>query len=60
MSIRLPDTPAITHPIILVVDDEPLYLEFIADSLGAGYKILCATDGIAALRIAFSEIGRLG
>jgi diguanylate cyclase (GGDEF)-like protein len=45
------DTPAITRPSILVVDDEPLYLDLIADILGSDYEILFATDGMAALDV---------
>jgi diguanylate cyclase (GGDEF)-like protein len=53
------DTPATTHPSILVVDDEPLYLELIADILGADYEILCATDGMAALEVAGCRVPHL-
>jgi signal transduction histidine kinase/CheY-like chemotaxis protein len=36
---------------ILVVDDDPLIREFVAESLGdAGYSVLAAADGYAALR----------
>jgi CheY-like chemotaxis protein len=41
---------------ILVVDDEPEILEFARDSLeAAGYRVLEAGDGEAALRIAESH-----
>jgi diguanylate cyclase (GGDEF)-like protein len=49
MPVPLPDPLATTRPIILVVDDEPLYLELIADILGCEYEILFASDGTSAL-----------
>ncbi|NDY43409.1 response regulator [Dissulfurirhabdus thermomarina] len=37
---------------ILVVDDEPMLLELLADVLGrAGYEVLTAGDGVEALRV---------
>jgi diguanylate cyclase (GGDEF)-like protein len=47
------------RPTILVVDDEPLYLDLIADILGADYKILVADEGMAGLEIATSNVPQL-
>lgn len=44
------------RPSVLIVDDEILYLELIADILGDEYEILSATNGAAALEIALSAI----
>jgi diguanylate cyclase (GGDEF)-like protein len=44
------------RPSVLVVDDEILYLEMIADILGDEYEILSATHGMAALEIALIKI----
>jgi diguanylate cyclase (GGDEF)-like protein len=48
-----------TRQSILVVDDESLYLELIADILGNGYEVLVATGGMAALKIAVSNAPQL-
>ena len=47
------------RPTILVVDDEPLYLDLIADILGADYKILVAEEGMTGLEIAASNVPHL-
>ena len=44
---------------ILVIDDEPLGLELIADILGTDYKILVAHEGMAGLEIALSNLPQL-
>ncbi len=48
-----------TRPTILVVDDEPLYLELIEDILGTDYKILVASEGMAGLEIAERDFPQL-
>ncbi len=47
------------RPTILVVDDESLYLELIADILGADYKILVADEGMTGLEIATDTVPHL-
>ena len=47
------------RPTILVVDDEPLYLDLIADILGADYKILVADEGMTGLEIATNNVPHL-
>jgi diguanylate cyclase (GGDEF)-like protein len=47
------------RPTILVVDDEPLYLELIADILGGDYKILVADEGMAGMQIAANNVPQL-
>jgi diguanylate cyclase (GGDEF)-like protein len=44
---------------ILVVDDEPLYLQLIADILGDDYKILVADEGMAGMQIAANNVPQL-
>ncbi len=46
-------------PCILVIDDEPLYLELIADVLGDDYEILVAAEGITGLEIAADRVPHL-
>ncbi len=47
--------PAGTRP-ILVVDDEPSVRAFVRDALqGAGYEVVVAADGAAALRAVYGE-----
>jgi diguanylate cyclase (GGDEF)-like protein len=48
-----------TRPSVLVVDDESLYLDLIADILGDDYKVLVATEGVAGLEIAASNSPQL-
>ena len=47
------------RPSILVVDDEVLYLELIADILGDEYEVLLAANGMAALEIASIKVPHL-
>ena len=47
------------RPRILVVDDEPLHLDLIADILGDDYDILVTTDAIDGLEIAAKQIPHL-
>jgi diguanylate cyclase (GGDEF)-like protein len=47
------------RPTILVVDDEVLYQELIADILDDEYEILFATNGMAALEIAAIKVPHL-
>jgi diguanylate cyclase (GGDEF)-like protein len=47
------------RPIILVVDDEPLYLDLIEDILGTDYKVLVAEDGMTGLEIAANNVPHL-
>ena len=47
------------RPTILVVDDEPLYLELIADILGDDYRILVADEGMAGMQIAANSVPQL-
>jgi len=57
-SIQFSEDTAIpvARPSILVVDDEPLYQELIADILGADYEILMASGGMQALEIARNKM----
>jgi diguanylate cyclase (GGDEF)-like protein len=54
-----PTASAERRPTILVVDDEPLYLNLIADILGADYRILVAGEGKTGLEIAASHVPQL-
>lgn len=40
------------RPVLLIVDDEPLNLECLADVLQADYRVKVATDGATALHLA--------
>jgi diguanylate cyclase (GGDEF)-like protein len=57
--IARPVASAEKRPTILVVDDEPLYLELIADILGDDYKILVADEGMAGMQIAANNVPHL-
>jgi len=48
--------PLFVRPSILVVDDEALYREVIADILGDEYEILFAANGMAAMEIAAIKV----
>jgi diguanylate cyclase (GGDEF)-like protein len=50
---------SVTRPSILVVDDEYLYLELIADILGNDYEVLVATEGRTGLEIAANNAPQL-
>jgi diguanylate cyclase (GGDEF)-like protein len=52
------EVPALSsgRPRILVVDDEALYREVIAEMLGEEYEILFAANGMAALEIAVVKV----
>jgi diguanylate cyclase (GGDEF)-like protein len=54
-----PATASERRPTILVVDDEPLYLELIADILGDDYRILVADEGMAGMQIAANNVPQL-
>jgi diguanylate cyclase (GGDEF)-like protein len=54
-----PAVPSETRLTILVIDDEPLYQELIADILGTDYKILVADGGITGLQIATNNVPQL-
>jgi diguanylate cyclase (GGDEF)-like protein len=43
-------------PTILVIDDELLNIEIVAESLESDFEIICATDGIEGIRIAGAEM----
>jgi CheY-like chemotaxis protein len=48
------------HETILVVDDEPLILRVAQTSLeNLGYRVLCATNGLAALELAHQHVEEL-
>jgi CheY-like chemotaxis protein len=48
------------HETILVVDDEPLILRVAQTSLeNLGYRVLCATNGLAALELAQQHVEEL-
>ena len=47
------------RPTILVVDDEPLCLELIADILEDDYKILVAEEGMTGMEIAADKVPQL-
>jgi diguanylate cyclase (GGDEF)-like protein len=57
--IARPATASERRPTILVVDDEPLYLELIADILGDDYKILIADEGMTGMQIAANNVPQL-
>ena len=57
--IAVPATASERRPTILVVDDEPLYLELIADILGDDYKILVADEGMTGMQIAANNVPQL-
>jgi diguanylate cyclase (GGDEF)-like protein len=54
-----PTVSSDTRPSILVVDDDPLYLELITVILGADYEILTASGGVTGLEIAASNVPQL-
>jgi diguanylate cyclase (GGDEF)-like protein len=54
-----PATSAERRPTILVVDDEHLYLELIADILGEDYKVLVADEGMTGMEIAVENLPQL-
>ena len=54
-----PKAPHERRSTILVVDDEPLYLELIADILGEDYKILIADEGMSGMEVAASNVPQL-
>jgi diguanylate cyclase (GGDEF)-like protein len=54
-----PATSTERRPTILVVDDEPLYLQLIADILGDDYKILVADEGMTGMEIAANNVPQL-
>jgi diguanylate cyclase (GGDEF)-like protein len=47
--------PEPARPTILVIDDDSLDLELIADILGADYTMLFATDGLSGLELATTK-----
>jgi diguanylate cyclase (GGDEF)-like protein len=47
------------RPTILVIDDEPLYLELIADILGEDFRILVADEGMTGMEIAANNVPQL-
>jgi diguanylate cyclase (GGDEF)-like protein len=49
----LPPAPL---PTILVIDDELLDMELLADTLGADYEMMFATEGVAGLEIAVTKL----
>jgi diguanylate cyclase (GGDEF)-like protein len=57
--IAVPAVSSEKRPTILVVDDEPLYLELIADILGEDFKILVAEEGMAGMQIAANNVPQL-
>jgi|GEM_PF-2414339 len=57
--IAEPKTSHERRSTILVVDDEPLYLELIADILGSDYKILVADEGMSGMEIAANNVPQL-
>jgi len=54
-----PEASSERRPTILVVDDEPLYLQLIADILGDDFRILVASEGMAGMEIAASKVPQL-
>jgi diguanylate cyclase (GGDEF)-like protein len=54
-----PEVPSEARPTILVIDDEPLYQELIADVLGDDYKVLVADGGITGLQVAMNNVPQL-
>jgi diguanylate cyclase (GGDEF)-like protein len=57
--IKGPGVSAERRPTILVVDDEHLYLELIADILGDDYKVLVADEGMTGMEIAVENLPQL-
>jgi len=57
--IAVPAESSEKRPTILVVDDEPLYLELIADILGEDFRILVAEEGMAGMQIAANNMPQL-
>lgn len=57
--IAVPAVSSEKRPTILVVDDEPLYLELIADILGEDFRILVAEEGMAGMQIAANSVPQL-
>jgi diguanylate cyclase (GGDEF)-like protein len=57
--ITAPAASADKRPAILVIDDEPVYLELIADILGGDYKILVADEGMTGLELATNNVPQL-
>jgi diguanylate cyclase (GGDEF)-like protein len=57
--IAVPAVSPERRPTILVVDDEPLYLELIADILGDDFKILVADEGMTGMEIAANDVPQL-
>jgi diguanylate cyclase (GGDEF)-like protein len=57
--IARPAAASERRPTILVVDDEPLYLELIADILGGDYRILVADEGMAGMEMAANNVPQL-
>ncbi|MDP3939326.1 MAG: ATP-binding protein [Deltaproteobacteria bacterium] len=53
---RPQDEQGEAEPLILVADDNPDMLRFMADALGVEYRVVTARDGIRALRIATERI----
>jgi diguanylate cyclase (GGDEF)-like protein len=49
------ETQVAPLPTILVIDDELLDMELLADTLGTDYEMLFATEGIAGLEIAVAK-----
>jgi diguanylate cyclase (GGDEF)-like protein len=47
--------PGHSRPTVLVIDDDALDLELIADILGADYTMLFAVDGLSALELAAAK-----
>jgi diguanylate cyclase (GGDEF)-like protein len=60
-SLLLAGTPVSskTRPSVLVVDDESLYLQLIADILGDDYEVLVAREGMTGLEIAAGNAPQL-
>jgi len=48
-----------TRPTVLVIDDEPLYQELIADILCDDYEVLVAESGVIGLQIAMNNVPHL-
>src|SRR5580692_7050880 len=57
--ITAPAASADKRPAILVIDDEPVYLELITDILGDDYKILVADEGMTGLELATNNVPQL-
>ena len=54
-----PEASTERRPTILVVDDEPLYLELISGILGDDFRILIADEGMAGMEIAANKVPQL-